>query len=179
MERYQRGCVLEASNAFHVSYYVNEIVKGEPEARATFAAPLCASVGRITTPATAQRPRRLQLAEDHMRTINTAGASTTEDISVVDFWEEIPAHSVRHRLYTHDPAESDFYRHPKLSWGHRTRTDMIVGKENCRGFMVAAAALVVLLTVLLFFAWSRKRDNPKPEPPLHTATLGSKNSDVA
>jgi hypothetical protein len=56
--------------------------------------------------------------------------------------------------------------------------DMIVGKENCRGFMVAVAVLVVLLTLLLFFAWSRKRDNPKPEPPLHTATLSSKNSDV-
>jgi hypothetical protein len=113
-----------------------------------------------------------------MRTINTAVASTTEEIDVVDFWEEIPAHSVRHRLYTHDPAESDFCRHPKLSWGHPT-ADMIVGKENCRGFMVALAVLVVLLTLLLFFAWSRKRDNPKPEPPLHTATLGSKNSEVA
>jgi hypothetical protein len=55
--------------------------------------------------------------------------------------------------------------------------DMIAGKENCRGFMVAVAVLVVLLTLLLFFAWSRKRSNPKPEPPLHTATLGSKNSD--
>jgi len=57
--------------------------------------------------------------------------------------------------------------------------EMIVGKENCRGFMVAVAVLVVLLTLLLFFAWSRKRDNPTPEPPLHTATLGIKNSDVA
>ena len=54
---------------------------------------------------------------------------------------------------------------------------MIAGKENCRGFMVAVAVLVVLLTLLLFFAWSRKRNNPKPEPPLHTATLGSKNSE--
>ena len=78
-------------------------------------------------------------------------------------------------LMTH---ESDFYRHPKLSRGHPT-CPMIAGKENCRGFMVAVAVLVVLLTLLLFFAWSRKRDNPKPEPPLHTATLGSKNSDVA
>jgi hypothetical protein len=55
---------------------------------------------------------------------------------------------------------------------------MIAGNGQCRGFMVAVAALVALLTLLLFFAWSRKRDNPKPEPPLHTATLGSKNSDV-
>ena len=44
--------------------------------------------------------------------------------------------------------------------------------------MVAVAVLIVLLTLLLFFAWSRKRNNSKPEPPLHTAALGSKNSDV-
>ena len=55
---------------------------------------------------------------------------------------------------------------------------MIVGNGQCRGFMAAMAALVVLLTLLLFFAWSRKRDSPKPEPPLHTAALGSKDSDV-
>jgi hypothetical protein len=29
-----------------------------------------------------------QLAEDHMRTVNTAVASTIEDMSVVDFWEK-------------------------------------------------------------------------------------------
>jgi hypothetical protein len=28
---HQRGYVLEASNALHVSYYVNEIVNGEPK----------------------------------------------------------------------------------------------------------------------------------------------------
>jgi hypothetical protein len=97
---------------------------------------------------------------------------------VVDFWEEIPAHSVRHRLYIHDPAESIFTDTLNFPGGIQP-ADMIAGKENCRGFMVAVAVLVVLLTLLLFFAWSRKRDNPKPEPPLHTATLGSKNSDVA
>jgi hypothetical protein len=55
---------------------------------------------------------------------------------------------------------------------------MIAGNGQCRGFMVAVAVLIVLLTLLLFFAWSRKRNNSKPEPPLHTAALGSKNSDV-
>ena len=49
---------------------------------------------------------------------------------------------------------------------------MIAGNGQCRGFMAAVAALVVLLTLLLFFAWSRKRDSPKPEPPLHTAGTG-------
>ena len=43
---------------------------------------------------------------------------------------------------------------------------------------MAVAVLIVLLTLLLFFAWSRKRNNSKPEPPLHTAALGSKDSDV-
>jgi hypothetical protein len=56
---------------------------------------------------------------------------------------------------------------------------MIARDKNCRGFMLAIAVLVVLLTLLLFFAWSRKRDNPKTEPPLHAAALGSKNSGVA
>jgi hypothetical protein len=56
---------------------------------------------------------------------------------------------------------------------------MIARDKNCRGFMLAMAVLVVLLTLLLFFAWSRKGNNPKPEPPLHAAALGSTNSDVA
>jgi hypothetical protein len=46
---------------------------------------------------------------------------------------------------------------------------MIARNEKCRGFMVAVAVLVVLLALLLFFVWSRKRDNPKSEPPLHAA----------
>ena len=47
--------------------------------------------------------------------------------------------------------------------------DMIAGNPQCRRFIAVVAVLVVLLTLLLFFAWSRKRDSPKPEPPLHTA----------
>lgn len=41
--------------------------------------------------------------------------------------------------------------------------------------MVALAVLVVLLTLLLFFAWSRKRNNLKPERPLHAAALAAHN----
>jgi hypothetical protein len=53
---------------------------------------------------------------------------------------------------------------------------MIASNKECRGFMAAVAVLIVLITLLLFFAWSRKRNNLKPEPPLHAAALGSKNS---
>ena len=49
---------------------------------------------------------------------------------------------------------------------------MIAHDKNCRGFIFAMAVLLVLLTVLLFFAWSRKRDTPQPEPPLHAAAQG-------
>jgi hypothetical protein len=37
---------------------------------------------------------------------------------------------------------------------------------------MAMAVLVVILTLLLFFAWFRKRNNAKPEPPLHAAVFG-------
>jgi hypothetical protein len=49
---------------------------------------------------------------------------------------------------------------------------MIARDKNCRGFMLAMAVLVALLTLLMFLAWSRKRSDPEPEPPLHSATLG-------
>ena len=55
MERYQRGYVFEASNAFHVRYYVNEIVNGEPK-RVQRSQRLC---GKDCDTATAQRPRTL------------------------------------------------------------------------------------------------------------------------
>jgi len=86
MERYQRGYVFEASNAFHVRYYVNEIVNGEPK-RVQRSQRLCGkdrSTGHGSKTAKAVR----QLVEDQMRTVNSAVASTTEDMSVVDFWEK-------------------------------------------------------------------------------------------
>ena len=81
--------MFEASNAFHVRYYVNEIVNGEPK-RVQRSQRRCRKdrdTGHGSKTAKAVR----QLAEDHMRTINTTVASTTEDMSVVDFWEETPA----------------------------------------------------------------------------------------
>ena len=85
-ERYQRGYVFEASNAFHLRYYVNEIVNGEPK-RVQRSQRLCGkdrNTGHGSKTAKAVR----QLAEDHMRTVNTAVAPATEDMSVVDFWEK-------------------------------------------------------------------------------------------
>jgi hypothetical protein len=80
--------VFEASNACHVSYYVNEIVNGEPKRmqRSQRLRGKYRDTGHGSKTAKAVR----QLADDHMRTINTAVASTT-DMSVVDSWEEIPA----------------------------------------------------------------------------------------
>ena len=82
MERYQRGYVVEASNAFHVSYYVKEIVNGEPKS-VQRSQRLCGKDHDTGHGAKTAKVVR-QLAEDHMRP-NTAVASTTEDISVVDF----------------------------------------------------------------------------------------------
>ena len=91
MERQQRGYVFEASNACHVSYYVNKIVNGEPKHVQRSQCPVRLpgkdrDAGHGSKTAKAVR----QLADDRMRTINTAVASTT-DMSVVDSWEKIPA----------------------------------------------------------------------------------------
>lgn len=65
----------------------------------------------------------------------------------------------------------DFRSQPKCFRGIQP-AGMIARDKNCRGFMFAMAVLLVLLALLLFFAWSRKRDNPQPEPPLHAAAHG-------
>ena len=62
------------------------IVNGEPK-RTQRSHRLCTkdrNTGHGSKTAKAVR----QLAEDHMRTVNTALAPTTEDMSVVDFWEK-------------------------------------------------------------------------------------------
>jgi hypothetical protein len=90
MERQPRGYVFEASNACHVSYYVNEIVNGEPKRvqRSQRLRGEDRDTGHGSKTAKAVR----QLAEHHLRTINATVASTTDtDMSVVDSREEIPA----------------------------------------------------------------------------------------
>jgi hypothetical protein len=47
---------------------------------------------------------------------------------------------------------------------------MNASDKSCRRFVLAMAVLVVLLTLLLFFAWSHKKDN-SPEPQLSSSAV--------
>jgi len=90
MARHQRGHIYEASNAFHVRYYVTEIVEGKP-AKKQRSHRLCTKdrhTGHGSRSAMAVR----SLCEDFMRTINEREHSPqqhAQDLSVVDFWERV------------------------------------------------------------------------------------------
>jgi integrase len=86
-ERHQRGYIYEAHNAFHVRYYVNEIVNGVPE-RVQRSKRLC-DKNRNTGHGSPSAKAVQILAEDHMRGINTAVAPTRADMPVTEFWEKI------------------------------------------------------------------------------------------
>jgi integrase len=86
-DRHQSGYVYEASNAFHVRYYVTEIVNGESK-RVQRSHRLC-SKDRNTGHGSKSAKAVQALAEDHMRTINTAPAPTQSSLlTVVEFWEK-------------------------------------------------------------------------------------------
>jgi len=88
--RHQRGYIYEASGAFHVRYYVNEIVDGKPEKKQR-SHRLCAkdrNTGHGARSAMAVR----SLCEDFMRGINERNQTPqglSQDLSVVDFWESV------------------------------------------------------------------------------------------
>src|SRR5260370_42134595 len=85
--RHQRGYVYEASNAFHVRYYVTEIVDGAPE-RVQRSKRLC-DKDRNTGHGTKSAKAVQLLAEDHMRGVNAAVAPTPSAlVTVVEFWEK-------------------------------------------------------------------------------------------
>ena len=90
MARHQRGYIYEASGAFHVRYYVTEIVEGKPEKKQR-SHRLCAkdrSTGHGSPSAMAVR----SLCEDFMRTINEQEQTPqllAQDLMVVDFWEKV------------------------------------------------------------------------------------------
>jgi integrase len=90
MARHQRGYIYEASGAFHVRYYVTEIVEGKPEKKQR-SHRLCAkdrSTGHGSPSAMAVR----SLCEDFMRTINEREQTpehVAQDLLVVDFWERV------------------------------------------------------------------------------------------
>jgi integrase len=90
MARHQRGHIYEASSAFHVRYYVTEIVKGKAEKKQR-SHRLCTkdrSTGHGTKSAMAVR----SLCEDFMRTINEREHTShrlSQDLMVVDYWERV------------------------------------------------------------------------------------------
>src|SRR6266851_4023650 len=90
MARHQRGYIYEASGAFHVRYYVTEIVEGKPEKKQR-SHRLCdkdRSTGHGSPSAMAVR----SLCEDFMRTINEREKTpqrVSQDLMVVDFWERV------------------------------------------------------------------------------------------
>lgn len=90
MARHQRGYIFEASGAFHVRYYVTEIVEGKPEKKQR-SHRLCTkdrSTGHGSRSAMAVR----SLCEDFMRTINEREKNPNQpaqDLMVCDFWERV------------------------------------------------------------------------------------------
>ena len=90
MARHQRGYIYEASGAFHVRYYVTEIVEGKPEKKQR-SHRLCTkdrSTGHGSRSAMAVR----SLCEDFMRTINEQERNPqqpAQDLMVVTFWESV------------------------------------------------------------------------------------------
>jgi integrase len=90
MARHQRGHIYEASGAFHIRYYVTEIVKGKPEKKQR-SHRICTkdrNTGHGTKSAMAVR----SLCEDFMRTINEREHTSqhlAQDLMVVDFWERV------------------------------------------------------------------------------------------
>ncbi len=84
--RHQRGYIYEAHNAFHVRYYITEIVKGKSK-RVQRSKRLC-DKNRDTGHGSKSAKAVRALAEDHMRGINAAVAPTRSDIPVTEFWEK-------------------------------------------------------------------------------------------
>jgi integrase len=88
MGRHQRGYIYEAFNAFHVRYYTNEIIEGQP-VRKQRSHRLCTkdrSTGHGAKSAHAVRT----LCEDFMRTINQhhqTSQGLEQDLMVCDFWQ--------------------------------------------------------------------------------------------
>jgi integrase len=88
VSRHQRGYIYEAFGAFHVRYYVNEIVDGQP-VRKQRSHRLCTkdrSTGHGSKAAFAVRA----LCEEFLRTVNQhhqASQGLKQDMMVVDFWE--------------------------------------------------------------------------------------------
>jgi hypothetical protein len=86
MARYQSGHVFEAHGAFHVRYYVTEIVDGQPK-RVQRSKWLCKKDNKHHS-RTCKAVK--QLAATEMEKVNgESGVTQQRDISVIDFWDTI------------------------------------------------------------------------------------------
>jgi integrase len=85
MGRFQNGYVSEAYGAFHVRYYLTELVDGKPVRRQK-STRLCAKDNKHYS---AKCKPVQQLAAQFMQRVNALGGNMPQqDVSVVDFWEQ-------------------------------------------------------------------------------------------
>src|SRR6266404_1464524 len=90
MARHQRGYIYEAFGAFHVRYYVNEIVEGQT-VRKQRSHRLCTKDRKTGHGSKAAQAVRA-ICEDFMREVNQHhqnSHSLGQDMMVVSFWENI------------------------------------------------------------------------------------------
>jgi len=84
MGRLQQGYIYEAFNAFHVRYYVTEIVKGQPQ-RVQRSHRLCDKDKRDHR--TKRSDAVLRACKKFMDKINDGVTVTKEDMTVIEFWD--------------------------------------------------------------------------------------------
>jgi integrase len=120
MGRFQRGYIYEAFGAFHVRFYVNEIIDGQPK-RVQRSRRLCAKDDRHHSRTC--KPVR-QKCEEVMREINqqAPGHVNQQDTTVYEFWEKtyLPFAKENLRASTVYGYEQIWNQHLKLHFGAMT-----------------------------------------------------------
>jgi Phage integrase, N-terminal SAM-like domain len=120
MGRFQQGYIYEAFNAFHVRYYLTEIVDAKPK-RVQRSHRLCSKDNKYHSRTC--KPVR-QKCEEFMRGINeqTPGRANERDITVADFWEKtyLPFAKENLRTSTVYGYEQIWNQHLKLHFGELT-----------------------------------------------------------
>lgn len=120
MGRFQSGYIYEAFGAFHVRYYVTEIVDGRPQ-RVQRSHRLCSKDQKHHSRTC--KPVR-QKCEDFMREINeqVPGQINEQDTTVAEFWEKtyLPFAKENLRASTVYGYEQIWNQHLKLHFGQMT-----------------------------------------------------------
>ncbi len=120
MGRFQRGYIYEAFGAFHVRYYVTEIVDGKPK-RVQRSKRLCTKDNKYHSRSC--KPVR-QKCEDEMRKVNeqAPGRVNKPDTTVADFWEQtyLPFAKENLRASTVYGYEQIWGQHLKLHFSDMT-----------------------------------------------------------